>query len=1207
MPGDPNYPQYVHGEANYPQSLPGNCDSSLKSCLKTHASPQPMPVVDCGLHFQRVSPKCVMVRDALGEVIGCRDLRHLMGCENFTCPDGYIKCPRSYCIPQGYMADGRDDCLRGEDEYKIERPDVSKHFLCSERNNQSVSIGGLCDGRQDCDRGEDEIDCDYIHIPGTISLAGAAAMFSFHRGQEAPKVENQTNFLAAIDERTRYLDLTGVHVPEFFQNFPEGRLRQLIVLILSNCGIHDVFRHARDIPGFCEHHFRIRDMNALRKIDLSHNNIKELPECSHFKLMKGLKHLNLSHNPNLSNLTRISFTDMSSLEELDISYIGVSELPTDLFDDLPNLQKLWIRGLRLDSFDAILPEKITYLNLEHIRVKMEAGIFQNIKDMREMRTSTFVRCCPTILAESNGSRIPPNNCHAPTDTLSSCTDLLRDTFQRSLLWTFGILAIVGNLLTVTYRVLWDRVTLMKPTGMFVTNLSISDLIIGVYLALISTADRALKGHYIQVENWWRDSVICRYLGLLANVASITSAWFILLLTVDQVQIIRYPRSKIRFSTRTASLAVLGTWLFGLAAVTPPMIAGVTDWEILGMNSMCLGLGFDSERVTGWSYAIAVYVFIIGGLYMATLIGQYSIYGLSRSTGRRFRRKMRLEKRETVERRILELSMARRVSRISMTNFLSFAGISLIDVMVWRGDKVSRLLYAWTLVLIFPINSALNPILYFYPILSKALDKIQIKSKLKKAAAKLSETTGSKKTNPLTAATSLDDDDDDDIDDLFMPYDDNELLELCCEDLELLQYILEDEMVGEGSDDSDSEEITREDIERLQTELRQLEAKLAEILNKSFENSESEDMNKCEENSEDEEMNKCLEYSQSEDMNKCEEKREDKEIKKCLEYSQSEEMNKCLEYSQSEKMNKCLEYSQSEEMNKCLEYSQSKEMNKCLEYSQSEDMNKCLKYSQSEEMNKCLEYSQSEKMNKCLEYSQSEEMNKCLEYSQSEKMNKCLEYSQSEEMNKCLEYSQSEEMNKCLEYSQSEEMNKCEEKSEDEEIKKFKKKSEDEDLKKCLEYSESEDMNECEENSEDKEMNKCQEKSESEDMNECEENSEDEEINKCQEKSESEDMNECEENSEDEEMNKCQEKSESEDMNECEENSEDEEMNKCQEKSESEDMNKFKEKSQDEKMNKCKEKGESEDMNKFKEKSQDEDMNKCKEKGEDGDINNRKKK
>ena len=51
------------------------CTLAVINCILCMAS-----VVECGLKNGRVSPRCVMVRDALGEVIGCRNLRHLMGC-----------------------------------------------------------------------------------------------------------------------------------------------------------------------------------------------------------------------------------------------------------------------------------------------------------------------------------------------------------------------------------------------------------------------------------------------------------------------------------------------------------------------------------------------------------------------------------------------------------------------------------------------------------------------------------------------------------------------------------------------------------------------------------------------------------------------------------------------------------------------------------------------------------------------------------------------------------------------------------------------------------------------------------------------------------------------------------------------------------------------------------------------------------------------
>ena len=36
--------------------------------------------------------------------------------EDFQCPESYVKCPNSYCIPTHYLVNGELDCPLGEDE-----------------------------------------------------------------------------------------------------------------------------------------------------------------------------------------------------------------------------------------------------------------------------------------------------------------------------------------------------------------------------------------------------------------------------------------------------------------------------------------------------------------------------------------------------------------------------------------------------------------------------------------------------------------------------------------------------------------------------------------------------------------------------------------------------------------------------------------------------------------------------------------------------------------------------------------------------------------------------------------------------------------------------------------------------------------------------------------------------------------------------------
>ena len=43
-------------------------------------------------------------------------LLELYSADSFTCPEGYVKCPDSYCVPLRMVCDGKWDCKRGEDE-----------------------------------------------------------------------------------------------------------------------------------------------------------------------------------------------------------------------------------------------------------------------------------------------------------------------------------------------------------------------------------------------------------------------------------------------------------------------------------------------------------------------------------------------------------------------------------------------------------------------------------------------------------------------------------------------------------------------------------------------------------------------------------------------------------------------------------------------------------------------------------------------------------------------------------------------------------------------------------------------------------------------------------------------------------------------------------------------------------------------------------
>ncbi|KAK7101178.1 hypothetical protein V1264_024008 [Littorina saxatilis] len=102
-------------------------------------------------------------------------------------------------------------------------------------------------------------------------------------------------------------------------------------------------------------------------------------------------------------------------------------------------------------------------------------------------------------------------CVPPVDELSSCNDLLAQDFFRVCLWTVAVLAVVGNVGVLIYRLFVRAQTLAPTSRILVTNLCASDLLMGIYMTMIGVADAQFRGVYVVKENEWKDSSVyhCR--------------------------------------------------------------------------------------------------------------------------------------------------------------------------------------------------------------------------------------------------------------------------------------------------------------------------------------------------------------------------------------------------------------------------------------------------------------------------------------------------------------------------------------------------------------------------------------------------------------------------------------------------------------------------------------------------------------------------
>lgn len=250
----------------------------------------------------------------------------------------------------------------------------------------------------------------------------------------------------------------------------EVALPFLFSLNVSSCGIKELT--AQTFFG----------TENLVILDLSYNKFKILPEGL-FNPVGKLKQLILNGNRELETIEPFAFVGVT-LHHLRISATKITKLKKNTFAQLTverlELSNNAIRSVDDLAFNSLESKEIVLL--ENDLTYFNSNIFGGIKNLQVLRTPAYKFCCvrPTDLKESD--------CYPYKDEFSSCEDLMRNTVLQIFLWVIGVMAVIGNSIALLYRVTFDRPRLAIGFGMFVTNLAISDLLMGVYLIIIAIAD-----------------------------------------------------------------------------------------------------------------------------------------------------------------------------------------------------------------------------------------------------------------------------------------------------------------------------------------------------------------------------------------------------------------------------------------------------------------------------------------------------------------------------------------------------------------------------------------------------------------------------------------------------------------------------------------------------------------------------------------------
>ncbi|GFY46912.1 relaxin receptor 1 [Trichonephila inaurata madagascariensis] len=384
-------------------------------------------------------------------------------------------------------------------------------------------------------------------------------------------------------------------------------------------------------------------LERLFWLGLSKNRLEQITKST-FKALKNLEVLILKNNA-IEDIEESSFSSLRKLVELDISYNRLKYLRPRIFYKLKNLIKLYFKKFMYCSY------------------------------------APFVRIC-----------LPR------TDGLSSTENLLVFPALRMSVWVVALMTCAGNTLVLSWRFLSikeDRVL-----SLFIKNLAIADLLMGIYLVAIGAQDLSFRDRYNEFAHSWRKSNACVACGILAMVSSEVSVLILALITIERHRCIRTNVRVITLSGARFSCVIV--WILGITLALIPIF----KWKEKGFystNGLCFPLHIDEAYNVGYEYS----AFIFFGINFSAVIVIISLYISMFITIKRDRdraRPVNLKKHE-------DTHLAFRFFFIVLTDSLCWIPIVIIKTLALLGVTISHNLYACVVVFILPINSALNPLIY----------------------------------------------------------------------------------------------------------------------------------------------------------------------------------------------------------------------------------------------------------------------------------------------------------------------------------------------------------------------------------------------------------------------------------------------------------------------------------------------------------------
>ena len=524
------------------------------------------------------------------------------------------------------------------------------------------------------------------------------------------------------------------------------RLSNLKMLTMQNNNISVIPRHA------------LETLKILRVFILNSNFVTSL-DAGTFKNLGSLQILQMSNNW-ISNIGNDSLIDLENLITLELQNNNVTFLSQSLFQNLTHLiflnisqnhiQNVYLGGMTSNSLQLTVDLRGNMLRF------LTARSFPNFEIT--FIVDHYAACCFMV------GNVTCFSLNVRSDYLT-CKQMLPSVMLRLTMWLVGLASVIFNIGVICSRLYVG----MKSTlqSVLIMNLAVSDFLMGVDMLILSSADIYYGNFFPSFSASWIESSICKIAAVLSTLSSEASVILVTLIGFDRYLGVRYPLGGHTGLGKTRTrICVFMCWLVSMMISLIPVITDKYIPEFYDVSEVCVGLPIVKRRVTVEKDAFfpvktfdiqPEYVFVRNNesashfLFNSFSVGKYwrleststvqdIYYHISVISGFRVANFLSItvfigfnmtcfmalavfyirvfqiasgsSKAIQSTAKTQEIRMALKMSVVVLTDFLCWVPLALLCLFVQCGAfTVGPIFYSWTVGLILPINSCLNPFLY----------------------------------------------------------------------------------------------------------------------------------------------------------------------------------------------------------------------------------------------------------------------------------------------------------------------------------------------------------------------------------------------------------------------------------------------------------------------------------------------------------------